>query len=984
MPNQVNRINKYIIVGIVWCILGCIAGVEAQLFPTPHTPVSETTLLINKIDIGYAGDYKDGIPVNCYQSCIDQLGYVWITSAQGFFVYDGKRMKKVDLPCHDFEVVAVYSDSSFVFGWTYSGEIFRIDVPTRRISIINKALASSEKNGNFDKYVRLGDSAYFFKNGQNSLVYHVKDLFAPQFPQLLSDAVRKDRYPSRGIIDLGELLIGYFRFRNSPYYEDIRSYLAQNNINHVYCQNEFINFGTDIYHLANGNINRVFSDPEAARQGNYIYSYILYKNALWVNLSNHTLVVRPIGNEYNPYLPQTGVPIPVGTKGWLMTDNMGSILFASENEGLFKITVANNGNIGYYNVKQQFKTPSNDIRYLGMQNENFYIGYHIPVVDVYSDAKRIRQVVGDTMHDKQPVKLYTETHNGQKGYMVTGSMVYRFRQGSLHLGKKDLSTIKDTWIYKDTLLVKNKFREYLRIPLNNDSVELLRNFKERSNTFCYDEKKKGYYQGSLYGLYFNDYKVKGPLADERILSIRNFGGDILVATYKGIYIIPEGKMAEDAVAVSGTQKELCLQLGWDGGDEYYTLTKTNLKIIDKRQHNARVLFSYNEMERQLFFNCFLLTRDDIFIGTTKGVLKISRSHDYNKNKPIPRIYLRNTDSIQSNLLAGKSVINYTSNLSIRFEVDVVSYYFEPLEMTWWIEDRNNKTIRRAQRIRNQEFTLNNIDPGEYTIKVFVNSRQNNWSKTLSHKVYIRPRWWQQTWLWVAVLAIGIMGGTVITYMVIKRYSRKRMKQILNKNKVLKLQNQLQLSRFKPHFIFNSFTPIQNLILKNKNQEALEYTEALSKLMRKSMHMIDAEYVLLSQEIDFLTQYILIQQYRFANVFQFECFVSPELSVDRTLVPSMIIQPLLENAIEHGIQHKDKTSRISLKIIKTQNPAVLKIIVFNSGNRFPKNFSPVKDRALEIISRRIQLIKLEYQVGRISFDNQDDGALVNIEIPAKYT
>jgi len=131
-----------------------------------------------------------------------------------------------------------------------------------------------------------------------------------------------------------------------------------------------------------------------------------------------------------------------------------------------------------------------------------------------------------------------------------------------------------------------------------------------------------------------------------------------------------------------------------------------------------------------------------------------------------------------------------------------------------------------------------------------------------------------------------------------------------KNTVLRLQ-------MNPHFIFNSLTAIQNSILKNDPLKSAELIAIFSKLIRQNLDFSTKKCIRLTDEIDMLRNYLETQKFRFNDLFDFNIHIDSNVDCDHTEIPPMLLQPFIENAIEHGLKHRKKDGKVSIKISKTE-------------------------------------------------------------------
>lgn len=155
--------------------------------------------------------------------------------------------------------------------------------------------------------------------------------------------------------------------------------------------------------------------------------------------------------------------------------------------------------------------------------------------------------------------------------------------------------------------------------------------------------------------------------------------------------------------------------------------------------------------------------------------------------------------------------------------------------------------------------------------------------------------------------------------------------MLNSNK-LKLAHQkdsieqrLLRSQMNPHFIFNAISSIQNYLYdKNDLKVALTYMSKFADLMRQILENSREEKITLSSELSSLENYLELQQLRYSNSFGYEIVIDPELDIDNILVPPLITQPFVENAIEHGMIYRIENGKVLISIKSNEEKITLVI------------------------------------------------------------
>lgn len=219
-------------------------------------------------------------------------------------------------------------------------------------------------------------------------------------------------------------------------------------------------------------------------------------------------------------------------------------------------------------------------------------------------------------------------------------------------------------------------------------------------------------------------------------------------------------------------------------------------------------------------------------------------------------------------------------------------------------------------------------------------------------------------------------------LVIIRYSF----AIKTKNKKISLQSLRR--EMNPHFIFNSLNSVNQFIAQNKEIEANKYLTSYSSLMRNMMESSSKDFIPLQNEIDHLQKYLELEHLRFSSQFDFVVNVDESIDADAVLVPNMLIQPHLENAIWHGLRYKE-TKGLLILSIKTKT-SFIEISIDDNGIGIEKS-NAIKTQnqkihqsiGLQNIKERTKLLNELYKVD-ISFavinKVNDGGTIVTLKIP----
>ena len=208
--------------------------------------------------------------------------------------------------------------------------------------------------------------------------------------------------------------------------------------------------------------------------------------------------------------------------------------------------------------------------------------------------------------------------------------------------------------------------------------------------------------------------------------------------------------------------------------------------------------------------------------------------------------------------------------------------------------------------------------------------------------------------------------------------------LLNKSKIIALEQQALQAMMNPHFIFNVMNSIQYFINTQDKSKANQLLTGFARLIRKNMEIVNKSNITLSEEIDYLKLYLQLENLRFGEKLNYKLTVDDDLETEEIIIPSMIIQPYIENAIWHGIMPKDVLGHIEINISQERN--LLKIIIKDDGVGIDNSLKMKNDgyisRGMSITKERINLInQLSGNEMNIKINQRlEGGTIVQIIIP----
>jgi ligand-binding sensor domain-containing protein len=190
-----------------------------------------------------------------------------------------------------------------------------------------------------------------------------------------------------------------------------------------------------------------------------------------------------------------------------------------------------------------------------------------------------------------------------------------------------------------------------------------------------------------------------------------------------------------------------------------------------------------------------------------------------------------------------------------------------------------------------------LPPGNYTFQLKASYNMGSeFGEVTELKFCIEAAFWQTLWfkIIVGLILLFLLGYPLYVYIV------GRKKSLESEKDLAQLKMQALKAQMNPHFIFNSLNSIQSIVNNGEVELANEYIVQFSTLIRQSLNYSNVDYISLKDEVDFLHNYIQLEQLRFENIFDYSIIVSDEINSSETLLPPMMLQIYVENAIRHGI------------------------------------------------------------------------------------
>ncbi len=319
----------------------------------------------------------------------------------------------------------------------------------------------------------------------------------------------------------------------------------------------------------------------------------------------------------------------------------------------------------------------------------------------------------------------------------------------------------------------------------------------------------------------------------------------------------------------------------------------------------------------------------LVLGTDNGVFSVKLDSVLMNTK----LSMGGGDSIMSFVLNVPYAKKIQYGDTLRFNSDVTEFGIDIINFFGKGERRYHYKIRNQgawQEAASGTIPWKELKADEY-YEVKCYAVDDLW-KTRVYKFYIykMPYWWQTTtwkivfWLGGIALIVSLLAFTIL---LTRHYVSSANEK---KSKLLDLELRAIYSQINPHFIFNALSAALFFINKKRFEEAYLHVSKFSRLLRSYLKSSQERYVTLSEEISMLRTYIELQQTRFEEKFDYVIKVENKIPADNVRIPSLLIQPLIENAIIHGLFHKQGKGFLKVQFLQGSSNAELICIIEDDG------------------------------------------------------
>ncbi len=930
---------KYALFTLFYCIL--------SLFATAQTP-----LLRRLTD-------EQGLPTpSIYDVIQDRKGFIWLGTDKGLYRYDGIFFQHYDgAALKSSAVTALQEDTEgVIWGINFAGQVWRTSpsksgntklsiepfrpfesryktgIISFKVTADSRLVIASEGNPlyRFGLTTSKIDSFYFDRK-----VFNNNDLRGTYSLQM----------DEKGIfyyLEFGIGLVGLLP-NDAPFLihkeEEKNRFRAAQMIRHkgqIFIMGTNQNNTANISEIVNKKLQKpTWLSPKNTLKGIPISIYINQNDhTIWLGTTTGVYHLTPNGQILHHFLAGT-------TVGNILCDREGMLWFTTPQDGIYCLPSLDMHVLEGNNLVRRLAFDEKNTLFLGTKTGDI-LSYDL------KNNKITQKINVPSNNDWQSFAWL----NGSKraGLYAVRQELWQYLPSENRLNRLNLSaTDKDfaenpsdnTSFFAASSF--GAFKRDLRKPLALDTSF----FSRRFVAVAVNPTDKSVWYASadkLYGIETDGKKLEIPLPFQVIDFVFDADGTAWFATDRaGLVAFKNGQIINNWDAKKGLMGNRILKIVADKTPQYnghfWLITEGGVQSFDIKTGQFTNFTRANNLLGTSVYD-IALTDKDVWIATGGGVQFFPKNygniaHSEGKKRVLPLILLEKIsvgDQIKD--LEKPNLTENDANIQLQFvglafiSGGRFSYRYRLVgdDSTWTTTLASNPVAR-----------FNRLKSGKYTFEVQLVGEDGQVSEVLKYPLSIRPIFWRQTWFY-ALLALIAVGFVIMYYnRTIKRLREQsqlseRMAAVeLDRSRAEEAYRRAQLSALKaqmnPHFLFNALNSIQAYIFLNDKNMANSYLGKFSDLMRTTLEQSQRDYISLVEETRTLELYIALEAMRLQNDLIWTIDFDPSVETEFAMLPPLLIQPYVENALKHGLASKkgNKQVTINFNVNKEQQTLICQIM-----------------------------------------------------------
>ncbi len=394
-----------------------------------------------------------------------------------------------------------------------------------------------------------------------------------------------------------------------------------------------------------------------------------------------------------------------------------------------------------------------------------------------------------------------------------------------------------------------------------------------------------------------------------------------------------------------------------------------VQINSKNLEQSKIINAFYDTDGLLQNNTndIYLENNKIYAASDVGLSVLKIDNPIYKQQPnlyfktqSDTLYYKNKE--RENIAISFSTLNFINQEHLKYR-----YRLLPLNKNW---------VETTTQILN----FSNLAPNIYTLEVELTDQHNN--KNIKKQfLNVVPKWWETIWAKIAFSLMAILFFIGLIFLIKRQIKKQEEAKTIQNKRIAGLELQALRSQMNPHFVHNSLNAIQYFIQRNEVELSENYLSKFSQLIRLFFEYSRRQTVTIQEELNLLKNYLEIEKLRFEEKLNYSISVCDSFDKDEQLIPSMLLQPIVENAVNHGLFHKKENGNIRI-VFEYINNETFKVIIDDDGigiNKSKKLFKTssknYQSSSSKVLQERLELLN-QSDEWKISFKIQDKSDIEN--------
>lgn len=482
-----------------------------------------------------------------------------------------------------------------------------------------------------------------------------------------------------------------------------------------------------------------------------------------------------------------------------------------------------------------------------------------------------------------------------------------------------------------------------------------------------------------------------------IFSIFEFDGTYFLAGRDGLFIFTPGNPDVQHYNIGdGLRNNIITAVFRENQHKYWLGTFYGITMLNLKE-NLILNYSIQDglPENEFNLNSYYQDESGYYLGYSDGVIRLDLRdsmvryfEDFELDHAL--LYHRNNE---------KPEVLFPIGNHLNIPPDVTYLQLFPSSYASYFIDNFHFKLINSTRKDTITFTavdgtiLSKLDAGTYE---FILKSYDRYGNILTDDkiftVTINQHFYQAVWFRIFLLLLGNIIIGYLIYRWLRTRNRKRRKAEDLVNRLSELELQVLQAQLNPHFIFNIISAIQYYIQDHDEDRADMYLTSFSRLMRMYLDSSKSSYIPLNTELALLSNYLDLEIMVSDGKFEAHYEIDPNLDLEKVVIPTMTIQPFVENAIQHGLFHKRESGNIYLRFILLSDDVLLCEVEDDGIGRSEadsinrQKLHKPASRALQIINEKLEVLKatrglnIDIEIIDKYHEKESMGTLVQIRFP----